>query len=110
MAYINPDDNEDEQEGIVLPGNFSNAPVPRPNWRVEPQANLSRSEAATYRRMYHGARMADLAAEGLEYFSYRAAARVARDPHLAGPLTYMEKRLVKGIVYRIERYMYGSDY
>jgi hypothetical protein len=107
MAYVQ---DENEHEGTVLPGNFSKTPVPRPNWRVEPQANLSRGEAANYRRMYHGPRMADLAADGFEYFSYRAAARVARDPHLAGPLTYMEKRLVKAMVYRLERYMYGSDY
>lgn len=84
--------------------------VPRPNWRVEPQANLSHGETATYRRLYHAPRMLNIAAVGLKDFSNHAAELAADDEYLAVYFTQWEKRLANALIDRVERYMYGSHY
>jgi hypothetical protein len=95
---------------VLHPDDDDGLPVVRPNWRVEPQANLSRNEAATYRAMYHAPRMANMAAVGLKEFSDRAAVLCADDEYLAAYYTQWERRLAKKIIARIERYLDGDDY
>jgi hypothetical protein len=85
-----------------------NVPVLKPNWRVERQADLSRNEAATYRRLYHAPRMLTIAAIGLKDFSNHAAELCADDEYLAGYYTQWERDLARGLLNRIQRYMDGG--
>jgi hypothetical protein len=86
-----------------------NVPVVRPNWRVERQANLTRNEAATYRRAYHAPRMMALAATGMRDFSAHAAQLCAEDEYLAGYFTEWERDLAIGLLKQIRRYLDGGQ-
>jgi hypothetical protein len=106
MALLTAVPDDEPYEGNV----YDASPAVRPNWRVQPQTNLSHGEAATYRRLYHAPRMLNIAAVGLKDFSNRAAELAADDEYLAVYYTDWERRLANAIIRRFERYMDGDGY